>query len=92
MVAEKRKTGVSLSTLGFGTDNYNEDMMEQIADAGDGNYSYIDNEKEAKKVLQQQLTSTLATVAQDVKIQVEIQSCHCQRIPPGRLHQPHPAQ
>ena len=71
MVAEKRKTGVSLSTLGFGTDNYNEDMMEQIADAGDGNYSYIDNEKEAKKVLQQQLTSTLATVAQDVKIQVE---------------------
>ena len=59
MVAEKRKTGVSLSTLGFGTDNYNEDMMEQIADAGDGNYSYIDNEKEAKKVLQQQLTSTL---------------------------------
>ena len=71
MVAEKRKNGVSLSTLGFGTDNYNEDMMEQIADAGDGNYSYIDNEKEAKKVLQQQLTSTLATVAQDVKIQVE---------------------
>ena len=71
MVAEKRKSGISLTTLGFGTDNYNEDMMEQIADAGDGNYSYIDNEKEAKKVLQQQLTSTLATVAQDVKIQVE---------------------
>ena len=71
MVAEKRKSGISLSTLGFGTGNYNEDMMEQIADAGDGNYSYIDNEKEAKKVLQHQLTSTLATVAQDVKIQVE---------------------
>ena len=71
MVAEKRKSGISLTTLGFGTDNYNEDMMEQIADAGDGNYSYIDNEKEAKKVLQHQLTSTLATVAQDVKIQVE---------------------
>ena len=71
MVAEKRKSGISLTTLGFGTGNYNEDMMEQIADAGDGNYSYIDNEKEAKKVLQQQLTSTLATVAQDVKIQVE---------------------
>ena len=71
IVAEKRKSGISLTTLGFGTGNYNEDMMEQIADAGDGNYSYIDNEKEAKKVLQQQLTSTLATVAQDVKIQVE---------------------
>lgn len=71
MVAEKRKSGISLTTLGFGTGNYNEDMMEQIADAGDGNYSYIDNEKEAKKVLQHQLTSTLATVVQDVKIQVE---------------------
>ena len=71
MVAEKRKSGISLTTLGFGTGNYNEDMMEQIADAGDGNYSYIDNEKEAKTVLQHQLTSTLATVAQDVKIQVE---------------------
>ena len=71
MMAEKRKSGISLTTLGFGTGNYNEDMMEQIADAGDGNYSYIDNEKEAKKVLQHQLTSTLATVAQDVKIQVE---------------------
>ena len=71
LVAEKRKSGISLSTLGFGTGNYNEAMMEQIADAGDGNYSYIDNEKEAKKVLRHQLTSTLATVAQDVKIQVE---------------------
>lgn len=71
MVAEKRKSGVSLTTLGFGMGNYNEAMMEQLADAGDGNYSYIDSEKEAKKVLQRQLSSTLATVAQDVKIQVE---------------------
>ncbi|SPL70400.1 vWA domain-containing protein [Acinetobacter stercoris] len=71
MVAEKRKSGISLTTLGFGTGNYNEKLMEQLADAGDGNYSYIDTEKEAKKVLQRQLSSTLATVAQDVKIQVE---------------------
>ncbi|MFB2538637.1 MULTISPECIES: von Willebrand factor type A domain-containing protein [unclassified Acinetobacter] len=71
MVAEKRKSGISLTTLGFGTGNYNEKLMEQLADAGDGNYSYIDNENEAKKVLQRQLSSTLATVAQDVKIQVE---------------------
>ena len=70
-VAEKRKAGISLTTLGFGTGNYNEQLMEQLADAGDGNYSYIDNETEAKKVLQRQLSSTLATVAQDVKIQVE---------------------
>ncbi|MDO5652426.1 MAG: VWA domain-containing protein [Moraxella sp.] len=71
MVAQKRKLGVSLSTFGFGTGNYNEYMMEQLADAGDGNYSYIDNANEAKKVLSRQLSSTLATVAQDVKVQVE---------------------
>lgn len=71
MVTEKRKSGISLTTLGFGTGNYNEQLMEQIADAGDGNYSYIDNKNEAKKVVQRQLSSTLATVAQDVKIQVE---------------------
>lgn len=71
MVAEKRKAGISLTTLGFGTGNYNERLMEQLADAGDGNYSYIDNPNEAKKSVQRQLSSTLATVAQDVKIQVE---------------------
>ena len=71
MVAEKRKSGISLTTLGFGTGNYNEQLMEQLADAGDGNYSYIDNKNEAKKVVERQLSSTLATVAQDVKIQVE---------------------
>lgn len=71
MVAEKRRSGISLTTLGFGTGNYNEHLMEQLADAGDGNYSYIDGPEEAEKVLQRQLSSTLATVAQDVKIQVE---------------------
>lgn len=71
LAAEKRKTGISLSTLGYGTGNYNERLMEQLADAGDGNYSYIDQKNEAKKVVQRQLSSTLATVAQDVKVQVE---------------------
>ena len=71
MVAEKRKSGISLTTLGFGSGNYNERLMEQLADAGDGNYSYIDRPEEAQKVLHRQLSSTLATVAQDVKIQVE---------------------
>ncbi|WXL24219.1 VWA domain-containing protein [Ectopseudomonas mendocina] len=71
MAAQKRKTGVSLTTLGFGTDNYNERLMEQLADAGDGNYAYIDNLREARKVLVDQLSSTLATVASDVKVQVE---------------------
>ncbi|NBF01558.1 DUF3520 domain-containing protein [Pseudomonas sp. Fl5BN2] len=71
MVAEKRKSGVSLTTLGFGVDNYNEHLMEQLADAGDGNYAYIDNLREARKVLVDQLSSTLAVVAKDVKLQVE---------------------
>ncbi|CAI8846292.1 vWA domain-containing protein [Pseudomonas sp. IT-P260] len=68
---DKRKTGISLTTLGFGVDNYNEHLMEQLADAGDGNYAYIDNLREARKVLVDQLGSTLAVVAKNVKLQVE---------------------
>ncbi|WP_416310528.1 vWA domain-containing protein [Pseudomonas sp. W03] len=71
MAAEKRRSGVSLTTLGYGVDNYNEQLMEQLADAGDGNYAYIDNLREARKVLVEQLSSTLAVVAKDVKIQLE---------------------
>lgn len=71
LAADKRKSGITLTTLGFGTDNYNERLMEQLADAGDGNYAYIDNLREARKVLVDQLSSTLAVVAKDVKIQVE---------------------
>lgn len=71
LAADKRKSGVSLTTLGFGVDNYNERLMEQLADAGDGNYAYIDNLREARKVLVDQLGSTLATVASDVKLQLE---------------------
>jgi Ca-activated chloride channel family protein len=71
LVEERRKSGISLSTLGFGTGNYNEQLMEQMADAGDGAYSYIDNLMEGHKVLVNEMSSTLATIAQDVKIQVE---------------------
>jgi Ca-activated chloride channel family protein len=71
MAVDKRKTGISLTTLGFGVDNYNEHLMEQLADAGDGNYAYIDNLREARKVLVDQLGSTLAVVAKNVKLQVE---------------------
>jgi len=71
MVADKRRSGVSLTTLGFGVGNYNERLMEQLADAGDGNYSYIDTLLEARKALVEQLSSTLSVVARDVKLQVE---------------------
>lgn len=71
MVAEKRRSGIALSTLGFGTGNYNDNLMEQLADAGDGAYTYIDSALEARKVLTHELGATLATIARDVKIQVE---------------------
>jgi Ca-activated chloride channel family protein len=62
---------VALTTLGFGTGNYNEKLMEQLADAGNGNYAYIDTLAEARKVLVEEVSSTLLTIARDVKIQVE---------------------
>jgi Ca-activated chloride channel family protein len=71
MVEREREAGITLTTLGFGSGNYNEAMMEQIADHGNGNYSYIDTPREAQKVLAQELSSTLFTIAKDVKIQIE---------------------
>ncbi|MFK5971087.1 MAG: VWA domain-containing protein [Candidatus Marithrix sp.] len=71
LVIEKRKTGISLTTLGFGTGNYNDNLMEQLADAGNGNYAYIDTLKEAQKVLVDEIASTINTIAKDVKIQLE---------------------
>ncbi len=71
LVEEKRKTGISLTTLGFGTGNYNDHLMEQLADAGNGNYAYIDTLNEARKVLVEQMSATLQTIAKDVKIQIE---------------------
>jgi len=71
LIEDKRKSGVALTTLGFGTGNYNDAIMEQLADAGNGNAAYIDNLKEARKVLITELDSTLLTIASDVKIQVE---------------------
>ncbi len=71
MIEAKRDKGVTLTTLGFGQGNYNEAMMEQIADHGNGNYAYIDSALEAKKVLGEEMSSTLFTIAKDVKIQVE---------------------
>ncbi len=71
LVEKKREKGISLTTLGFGTGNYNDHLMEQLADVGNGNYAYIDTIKEANKVLVDQINSTLFTIAKDVKIQIE---------------------
>ncbi len=71
LVEEKRETGVFLSVLGFGSGNIKDNKMEALADNGNGNYSYIDSELEAKRVLVEEMSGTLFTAAKDVKIQVE---------------------
>jgi len=71
MVAQQRKNGIALTTLGFGSGNYNDELSERLADVGDGNHAYIDSVREARKVLVQQMGGTLLTIARDVKIQVE---------------------
>lgn len=71
LIEEKRKSGVALSVLGFGTGNIKDNKMEALADHGNGNYSYIDSLMEARKVLVEEMGATLLTVASDVKFQVE---------------------
>jgi Ca-activated chloride channel family protein len=71
LIEQKRETGVSLSVLGFGTGNLKDSTMEQLADKGNGNYSYIDSLHEARKVLVSEAGGTLVTIAKDVKLQVE---------------------
>jgi Ca-activated chloride channel family protein len=70
-IEEKRNSGVFLSILGFGQGNYNDALMQTLAQNGNGNAAYIDNANEARKVLVQEAGSTLFTIAKDVKIQVE---------------------
>ena len=71
LIEEERKSGVFLTALGFGMGNYKDSKMEILADKGNGNYAYIDNILEAKKVFVNEFGGTLFTIAKDVKIQVE---------------------
>jgi Ca-activated chloride channel family protein len=71
LIEEKAESGIYLSVLGFGMGNYKDATLELLANKGRGNYAYIDNINEAKKVLAEQINSTLVTIAKDVKIQVE---------------------
>ena len=71
LVERERKAGISLSTLGVGDSNYNEALMKKLADNGDGSYHYLDSLQEAHKVLVNEYTSTLAPIAQDLKLQLE---------------------
>ncbi len=71
LIERERASGVALSTLGFGTGNYNDELAERLADIGNGNHAYVDSTREAHKVLVEELGSTLMTIASDVKIQIE---------------------
>ena len=71
LVGDQRRHGIALTTLGFGHGNYNDAMAERLADVGDGNHAYIDTVQEARKVLVDEMQSTLLTIAKDVKIQIE---------------------
>lgn len=71
LIEEKRDKGIFLTVLGFGMGNYKDSRMETLADKGNGNYAYIDSEREAKKVFADEMPKTLYTIAKDVKIQAE---------------------
>lgn len=71
LIESKRPLNIALTTLGFGQGNYNDALMEQLADIGNGHHAYIDNINEARKVLVDEVSSTLQVIAKDVKIQVE---------------------
>ena len=71
LITEKKESGVFLTVLGFGTGNYSDANMESIADAGNGNYFYIDSIDEAERVLCEKMKQTTITVAKDVKFQLE---------------------
>ncbi len=71
MVEKEAKGGIFLSVLGFGMGNHNDAMLEQISGRGNGNYAFIDSRQEARKVLVEQTSGTLVTIAKDVKLQIE---------------------
>lgn len=70
-IGREARRGIELSTLGFGMGNYNDNLMEQLADKGDGRYAYIDTLDEAKRVLVEEVTGMLQTIAKDAKVQVD---------------------
>jgi Ca-activated chloride channel family protein len=70
-IGQEARRGIELTTLGFGMGNFNDVLMEQLANKGDGRYAYVDEIEEAERVLVEELTGTLQTIAKDAKAQVE---------------------
>ncbi len=71
LVRKASDEGITISTIGFGMGNYNDVLMEKLADKGDGNYYYVDGKEEAERVFKENLTGLLQTIAREVKVQVE---------------------
>src|SRR5688572_23572975 len=71
LIEDKAKSGVFLTVLGYGMGNLKDSTLEKLADKGNGNYAYIDTLAEARKVLVEQMSGTLVTIAKDVKEQIE---------------------
>ena len=71
LIEQRRTEGTFLTVLGFGTGNVKDSKMEKLADKGNGNYAYVDNISEARKVLVTEMGATLVTIAKDVKLQIE---------------------
>jgi Ca-activated chloride channel family protein len=78
LIEDHRKSGVALTTLGFGEDNYNDAMAVMLADAGNGSHHYIDSLQEGRRVLVDEMSATLLTIAGDVKIQIEFNAARVQ--------------
>ncbi len=76
LIESKRNKGIYLTALGYGMGNYKDNTLELLADKGNGNYAYIDDISEAKKVLVNEMASTLYAVAKDVKLQIEFNPAH----------------
>jgi len=76
LIEEKRDTGIFLTCLGYGMGNYKDSKLETLANKGNGNYGYIDNLQEANKVLVEEFTGTMFTIAKDVKVQIEFNPSH----------------
>ena len=79
LIVKKRKTGVFLTTIGFGTGNYKDDRMEMLSNKGNGNYFYIDNLSEANKVFVEEFAGTMFAIAKDVKVQIDFNDQYVKR-------------
>ncbi|MBF0432409.1 MAG: von Willebrand factor type A domain-containing protein [Fibrobacteria bacterium] len=71
LIANYIDSGITLSTIGYGQGNYNDQLMEQLADKGNGNYYYVDSQEEGKRLFTDELASTMQVIAKDVKLQIE---------------------